>query len=822
MGNRLVWMVLAAVLPLGLLLVGMAERSSAQPGGRGATTVVIDAVLYDGYELNDADEAVRLRNVGNAAIDVGQWQLSDGTSTAVLPAGATLGAGQSAWLAKDSASFGRQFGFLPDYEVTDSNAGVPDLPGTWPGFANAGDEVILRNQDGATIDCLVYKSGASSVCGQWNGIALAPYRVSGVFGEEGQILYRRRDQATGLPVPDTNTAGDWAQTMEDEINGRKVKYPGWDLEPFFFTSQGSETAQLTVAIAPDNAFQAIVDEINAATGWIQFEALTFEHVAIGEALAAAAGRGVAVTALLEGGPVGGIDDHERYVCQRLEGAGGQCWFMISDSSARVFDRYRFLHAKFMVIDGQRVVISSENLSPNSLPDDDKSDGTWGRRGVVLVTDAPGVVAHVQAVFERDFAPAEHADLFRWQAGHPTYGAPPAGFIPIVETGGVTYTVRFPMPATFSGPFTFEVVQSPENSLRDRDGLLGLVKEAGAGDTVLVQQLSERPYWGATSSNPIDDPNPRLEAYIAAARRGARVRLLLDQHFDDSRSPVSNAATCAYVEAIAAAEGLSLACALANPTGLGIHNKMVLVKIDGRGYVHAGSLNGSEQSSKGNRELALQVQSNGAYTLLAEMFERDWPWLAYLPLASNNFIGPAHHLLISEVLYDPPGPDDAEFIEVANPTGAVVDISHYSLGDAVNRADFEDVRRFPAGTTLAPLQTLVVATTATAFRVEYGFAPDFEIIDTDAAVPDLIDDLSWGDPAALLQLGNGGDEVILRNAADEVVDVIAYGSGSYPGVVTCAVVMTGGHSLERFPYWRDTNNCPADFRDWPFPNPGSLP
>jgi hypothetical protein len=32
----------------------------------------------------------------------------------------------------------------------------------------------------------------------------------------------------------------------------------------------------------------------------------------------------------------------------------------------------------------------------------------------------------------------------------------------------------------------------------------------------------------------------------------------------------------------------------------------------------------------------------------------------------------------------------------------------------------------------------------------------------------------------------------------------------------------GHSLERMPPWRDTDNCAADFRDWPYPSPGRLP
>lgn len=491
--------------------------------------------------------------------------------------------------------------------------------------------------------------------------------------------------------------------------------------------------------------------------------------------------------------------------------------MISDDGLDIADRYRFLHAKFILIDGQQVVISSENLSPNSMPNDNKTDGTWGRRGVVLVTDAPDVVAHVQSIFDADFDLAHHVDIT-----DTTYiGGPPIGFVPVLDSGGITYTVRYPNAAVFHGTFGYELVHSPENSLRTTDALLGLVGQAGAGDVVLVEQLDERPYWGSTTSNPTDDPSLRVEAYLDAARRGAHVQLLLDGLFDTGDA-TSNTATCAYVNGIAQAESLDLACKTGNPAGLGIHNKMVLVQINGQGYLHVGSLNGSEQSSKGNRELALQVQSNAAYSYLADMFYRDWGAVLYLPVVLNNYIGPANHLLISEVLYDPFGQDDAEFIELVNPTGTAVDLSNYSLGDAVNVTDFEDVRRFPPGTTLAPGSTLVIATAATAFFAEHNKNPDFEILNTSPTVPNLIDDPAWGDPAALFQLGNSGDEVILRDVTGHVVDVVTYGSGSYPGVIACPLVATSNYSLERFPFDRDTDNCAQDFREWPFPNPGSLP
>jgi uncharacterized repeat protein (TIGR01451 family) len=770
--------------------------------------VLIDAVLYDGYELNDLDEAIALRNLTDYPIALDGWQLSN-NSTTTIPPGVTLPPNSLFWLARNQAAFSRQFGFAPDLVLS-----------SWPILGNNGGTIVLRDAENNIIDVLVYKQGNTLQEG-WVGPAVEPYRVGTLFGEEGQILYRMRDQATGLPVPDTDSAADWAQSTWDVINGRKIQYAGWELDRFFFPYVVTETAVITLSIAPDNSFDTLVSFIDSAQHTITIESMTFEHVGIANALVTASQRGVSVTLLLDGTPPGGYTNQGRYVCQQVELAGGACYYMASDQQNRVRSRYRFLHAKFILVDGQRVLISTENLSPASHPDDDKTDGTLGRRGLMLLTDAPGVVAHVQAVFDHDryYRPI---DIHRWHPTHPVYGPPPTHFVPITETGGVGYRVRYPETAVFQGTFSFELVQAPENTLRDSDALLGLVNRAGAGDSVLVQQLTERPYWGTSTSNPTGDPNPRLETYLAAARRGASVHLLLDSYFDTASAPNSNAATCLYVAAIAETEQLDLSCAVTNPTGLGLHNKMVLVQAAGQGYIHLGSINGTEQSNKGNRELAIQFQSNEAYQLLANMFWRDWPYRTYLPLLYYNYIGPAPHVLISEVLYDPIGPDVAEFIELVNPTGTPIDISGYGIGDAVNPDDYEDMRRFPPGTILGPHQTIVIATTATGFFDYFGFYPDYEVVETHPNVPLLPKDPHWGHPDTFIQLGNQGDEVLLLSPDNQLIDIVVYGNGYYPGVTPCPLVATAGRSLERYPYWRTTGHCPTDFREWPFPNPGSLP
>ncbi len=582
--------------------------------------VLISALHYDGYAPDDDDEAFQLTVVGPAAVDLRGWTVSDGEATAVFPV-AVLQPGTRIWVARTARAFWEQFGFRPDWELVDTDPFIPQLGGGVPRFRNAGDELILRDATGAVVDVVVYNDGELATVG-WYGGAVRPYAPSPTFAASGQILYRKLDEATGLPLGDTDTLIDWMQDPTDPWRGQRAVYPGWDLERFWQPTRITETATLTVAVAPDHLYEFVTAQIASAQASIRFHGYTLENPAIAQALAARARAGVQVTLLLEGGPVGGMRWEGKWAAAQIEEAGGQVYFMVNDPDAGIYDRYRAYHLKVFLIDERLVLIGSENPGPGAMPFDEKENGTLGHRGVYLATDAPGVVTALRRILDADLAPAEHRDIVRWRADDPRF-APPDWFTPRGLPDYTMYPVRWPAPRTFRGTFAFEVISAPENSLRTTDGLLGLVARVGAGDTLYVQQLQEPPHWGGSNAALETNPNVRLEAFIAAARRGARVRLLLDRYFDDPGAPVSNAATVAYVNRLAAREGLDLEARLGNPTGLGIHNKMVLARIDGRGYVHVGSLNGSEASSKLNREIALQVQADEAYEFLARVFELDW-------------------------------------------------------------------------------------------------------------------------------------------------------------------------------------------------------
>lgn len=621
-----------AVIALLILLLPIHELPLIR--ARPPAPVLISALHYDGYASGDADEAFQLTAVGPGPVNLQGWTVSDGEDTAVFPE-AALQPGRHIWVARSADAFRQQFGFRPDWELSSTDPFVPDLGGGVPQFRNDGDELVLRDETDRVIDAVVYKGGHLGT-DDWRGGPVMPYAPSPTFAAEGQILYRKLDEVTGLPASDTDTVIDWFQDPTDPVHGRRVVYPGWDLETFWHPARITATATLTVAVGPDHLFEFVTTQIGAARQSIRFHGYTLENPRVAEALAERAQRGVQVIVLLEGGPARGIKPEEKWAAALIEAGGGQVYFMVNAPDDNVYDRYRSYHPKAFLIDDRVVLIGSENPGAGGMPSDDKSDGTLGHRGALLATDAPGVVAALDRIFDADLDPGNHADIVRWQADDPRF-APPAGFTPEDTSGGTAYRVLWPDPLTLHGTFTFELISAPESSLRTTDGLLGLVGHLGAGDVLYVQQLQEPPYWGPADASPETDPNLRLEAYIGAARRGARVRLLLDRFYDDPAESRSNAAAVAYVNRVASQEGLDLEALLSNVTGMGIHNKMVLARIDGHGYVHIGSLNGSEASNKINRELALQVRSDAAYDFLARMFELDWALSkpdAFLPLVAR--------------------------------------------------------------------------------------------------------------------------------------------------------------------------------------------
>lgn len=143
-----------------------------------------------------------------------------------------------------------------------------------------------------------------------------------------------------------------------------------------------------------------------------------------------------------------------------------------------------------------------------------------------------------------------------------------------------------------------------------------------------------------------------------------------------------------------------------------------------------------------------------------------------------------------------------------------------LGDAVDPVDGEGMYLFPDGALLAPYQTTVIVPRGDQFFDEYGFYPDFELVETISSVPNLSRHPDWG--AGYLALANYGDELLLLDPAAQLVDGVVWGSGVLAGLLPHPGVELDGHSLERYPPWLDGDDCSRDFQDQPDPNPGAVP
>lgn len=594
--------------------------------GQPPTQLVIAAAHIDSVISGEGDEAVLLWNIGSASQTLAGWQLATLTRQATFPLTSTLtlAPGERLWCAAEAATFVHSFGEAPACEwASDSDPTVLDLAGKLS-LTNGGGHLYLRNAQGETVDTLIYGNNTQPATG-WTGNAAQLYTRGDVV-TEGQIWQRKRDPSTGWPI-DSNRASDWAGDLADLRWGRQARLPGWlgwTPTELARPQSGSAQATITVAVGPEGLYQPLATLLAGATTTLDLSLYTIEHRDLAGIIASAAQRGVRVRLLLEGSPPGGISDLQKWCVATIASAGGEVRYLAAVEGAPngYRPRYRFFHAKYGVIDGQRVFNGTENFTYDAMPLP-TAVPVGGRRGFYLITDAPPVVSALQRLFAHDWAPERFLDLHPFDPAHAKYGGPPTDFIwPPTPVYTVTAS-PFREVITINATAQFTIVSTPENATRPDAGLNALLAQAGAGDEILVTQLYEHKNWGDSLSNPVADPNPRLQAMIDSARRGARVRILLDSFFDEPEAIRSNRATVDYVRTLAKAEGLDIDARTGNPTGGGIHAKVVLVRLGHHYWSAVGSLNGGEISHKLNREVVVITDVAAVYTWLAEVFAWDW-------------------------------------------------------------------------------------------------------------------------------------------------------------------------------------------------------
>lgn len=609
--------------------------------------MIVSEVYYDTYVTGEGDEFVRLHNPTATAVDLAGWTITDGEGTLTFPAGASLAAGASAYVTGRASSFRLDMIVSPQWEyLADTDAAVPNLARSGSfSLANTGDEVLLKDAGAALVDVVVYGS-STYAGGGWTGDPLADV-------SEGFI--HERDREEGLP--DTDSDADWNDHRKYAAGQSHFSLQSFDVNGEFvaFTS-------------PDSSFDEITRALDEATTSIDLNIYEITNAHLGDALLARAQAGVAVRVLVEGGPAGLAQTdryQENWILDRLVDAGASVRFIFTNASQGIHDRYNFDHAKYAILDGQRVLAMSGNWKASGVP----TDPSTGNREWGIIVDDAALAAYVKTVFDDDFSTA-HRDILPFGQGTDwRYLPPPASFTPSYDVPTGTYERPYaPLRATRSATVTPILV--PDTDLLESGSLLARLRNAQ--DAILIEQMYAHKHWGTQDDTPETAPNLFLEAALDAARNnGAHVYLLLGDEFIDEEDTRNNYETRDYVNGLRRDEGIPVYAKIvdhriANLTK--IHNKGIVIDDES---VLVSSINWGVASATLNRELALLVDDAEIAKFYENVFWYDW---------SPRDRVPPTDLAVTDVRFEPDAPVGAVS---GNVVVTVANVGKYGTSKAFN-------------------------------------------------------------------------------------------------------------------------------------------
>jgi len=553
--------------------------------------ILITDVYYDTYVKGDTNgEFIRIHNPANSSINISGWQLTDNEGVITFPCKTVINAGDSWYLAYNATAFYEAMQMNPDFEYgVDSDPTVPKLTKTRNGIKlhNNGDELILMDNRNNVVDVVIYGNSNYKGAG-WSSPAVKDVKY-------GVVLERDRTEPR-LEYEDTDSASDWDDYRVYVVGQSHFPYATFDFN-----------GTLTLFTSPDSSFKVIANAIENAKEAIYLNVYQFHNFYLTDHLINATKGGIVVKVMLEGDPVGGIGDEERYIAEQIVNAGGEVRYMINDKANGIYDRYRFNHAKYAILDDRLTIVTTENWKKTGVP----VNNTFGNRGWGVVINNTDVTDYFSDVFFDDWKP-ESRDSFPFTSGHPIYGGPSHGFEPnrTIMTGNYTHPFDS---VKLSGEFSVSPILAPDTSLMQTESIIGMLK--GAKESVYVQQLYIYKDWNSCT----DNNNPFLDAAINAARRGCDVKILLNPTY----SYETNEATIEYLRAIAANEGLNMTAKFADTERTGLkktHNKGVIVD---RSKVLISSINWNENSAMNNREVGVIIDNDAVGEYYTDVFLYDW-------------------------------------------------------------------------------------------------------------------------------------------------------------------------------------------------------
>ncbi len=515
------------------------------------------------------DEFVEIGNPRPEPVDVSGWTLTDREATATFPLDSILPPGGRLVVTRNATSYSEDTLSAADFMF---EAGAARrMEGGVLRLADAGDEVLLLDPNRTIVD--VYAWGSSSYDGPgWMG------RPAERMGR-GEIAVRTTDPRGGWI--DRDAAADW-EALRHERLGQSV----------FDPPEIAVHGPITAVLSPDDGDVPLIRFLSSARSTIDVGVYTLTSERIASVLASAAGRGVRVRVFLDSAPVGGIEPREHRVVGGLLAAGADVRWLAGGPD--VIKRYRYLHAKYAIVDARAVWVGSENFGDAGFP-----PSRQGNRGWSVIAEDRSLATALGSVFDADFDARRRDSIAAAQTLRDPLPPPP-----------------LVAPWSFGAPSTTRsahLVLAPDTSL-EPDGILGLF--ASARERLSIEAFYLEDVWR-------DAPSPFLEGAFAAAHRGVTVQILLDGSWASVEAESgTNDDVLARINGRARNESVPLQARLLEPRGPidRLHNKGAVV--DGRAAL-VSSMNWALGSATENREVGLIVEDPNLAATFEAAFDADW-------------------------------------------------------------------------------------------------------------------------------------------------------------------------------------------------------
>lgn len=464
---------------------------------------------------------------------------------------------ESIYITQNGGSFEKEAGFNPDFEYYDCSS-IPNLERKGKFIlSNEGGVVCLKDRYNHTIDVVVY--GNASFHEGWTG--------KGITGVKQGVVLRRNDAI------DTNTSKDWE-------NNRTYKIGQSD-----FKAWHGKADRAIAFCSPDCSFDVIANELKDASKLL-INMYIFTNPFIAKILNESDAE---IKIYLDGNVYGGIPLEEKYIAYMLD-KKAEVRFMLSNEKEGIYKRYRYNHAKYVVINDKKCIIESANWAKSGIP----IDNSYGNREWGIVIEDENLSKALATVFYYDWNPL-FQDSVEFNESSLTHGKPKNFTISYFIPKG-NYKAKF-SPFCIEDRLNVTLIEAPDNAENEILNLL-----ADAKKEILVQQAYIEKEWN-------NGLNPFLKELIKKNESGVAVKLILDGTYETNRERNGEIINFLKSKGIEAKYGK-----------ICIHNKGVIV--DGK-KVLISSINWGENSVRRNREIGVIVENDEIAEYFRSIFYYDW-------------------------------------------------------------------------------------------------------------------------------------------------------------------------------------------------------